>query len=144
MKAKDRKRVVVFGTFDLLHDGHKHFFREARKEGDKLFVVVARDDNVKKIKGRLPHEEQEERIDRIRASGLADEVYLGKDDMESCDMIIELQPDVICLGYDQNIPEMFEEKVRSLGKDVKIVRIDAHEPHVHKSSIIRKRIEESE
>ena len=44
------KKVMVFGTFDGLHEGHLDFFRQAREYGDYLIVAVARDVNVKKIK----------------------------------------------------------------------------------------------
>ena len=43
------KKVLVFGTFDLLHKGHKFVFRTAKQFG-QLYVVVARDTTVKKHK----------------------------------------------------------------------------------------------
>ena len=46
-------KVMVFGTFDYLHEGHKDFFRQAKQYGDELVVVVARDETVKQIKGKL-------------------------------------------------------------------------------------------
>ncbi|HEY4500387.1 MAG TPA: adenylyltransferase/cytidyltransferase family protein, partial [Candidatus Paceibacterota bacterium] len=46
------KRVMVFGTFDILHPGHLYFLRAAKKLGDYLIVSLARDVNVRKIKGR--------------------------------------------------------------------------------------------
>ena len=50
-------RVMVFGTFDGLHQGHLNFFKQARNlsKNSYLIVSVARDKNVKKIKGRLPY-----------------------------------------------------------------------------------------
>ena len=45
------KKVMVFGTFDIVHMGHIHMFEQAREYGDKLIVIVARDNNVEKIKG---------------------------------------------------------------------------------------------
>ena len=43
--------VMAFGTFDVLHPGHHFYLEQARKLGDNLVVVVARDANVKKLKG---------------------------------------------------------------------------------------------
>ena len=45
------RRVMVFGSFDPLHDGHRSLFRQARKHGDELVVVVARDVNIARLKG---------------------------------------------------------------------------------------------
>ena len=63
MLSKKKKKVMIFGTFDILHSGHFHIFQEARKIGDEVVVVVARDVNAQKIKGRKTfHNEQERRF----------------------------------------------------------------------------------
>ena len=58
-------KVMVFGTFDGLHEGHKNFFKQARKYGDYLLVVVGRDKNVEKMKGHLPQRNENERMKEI-------------------------------------------------------------------------------
>ena len=40
-------RIVATGTFDILHPGHLFYLEESKKLGDELFVIVARDANVK-------------------------------------------------------------------------------------------------
>jgi len=51
----DRKvKVLVSGTYDVIHAGHVQFLREAKALGDHLTVVVPTDDVVKQIKGREP------------------------------------------------------------------------------------------
>lgn len=42
------KKVLIFGSFDSLHKGHLNLFKQARKHGDKLIAVVARDETIKK------------------------------------------------------------------------------------------------
>ena len=42
------KRVLIFGTFDGIHEGHLNLFKQAKKYGDYLIVVVGRDENIKK------------------------------------------------------------------------------------------------
>jgi len=59
-------RVMVFGAFDHLHPGHLDYFRQTRHFGDELVVVVARDKNVLKIKGRLPREDEKIRVRNVR------------------------------------------------------------------------------
>ncbi|MCJ7794379.1 MAG: adenylyltransferase/cytidyltransferase family protein, partial [Methanoregulaceae archaeon] len=41
------KRVVATGTFDLLHPGHLYYLEQSKKLGDELFVIVARNTNVR-------------------------------------------------------------------------------------------------
>src|SRR3989344_7052951 len=92
--------VLVTGTFDILHPGHLNYLNQAKKLGDYLVVIIARDENVKKIKGRYPiHDE----VDRKRSLEQFDpslHVVLGDlDDPYTC--LHKFKPDVIALGYDQ-------------------------------------------
>lgn len=48
---KDKKIVFCSGCFDLTHAGHVLFFEECKKLGDVLLVMVARDENVRTVKG---------------------------------------------------------------------------------------------
>jgi len=48
--SNKEKIVLVFGTFDGLHDGHRFFLTEARKLGDRLIASVATDEIVERIK----------------------------------------------------------------------------------------------
>ena len=95
------KRVMVFGVFDRLHPGHLDFLRQAREHGDELIAVVARDAMVMELKNRMPvHSEGE----RMRMVGKVPEVtlaVLGDEVTGSYGVIVAHQPDVICVGYDQ-------------------------------------------
>ncbi|KKQ44492.1 MAG: FAD synthase [Candidatus Moranbacteria bacterium GW2011_GWC2_37_8] len=136
-------KVLVFGTFDIFHEGHRDFLKQARKHGDFLRVIVARNATVLKVKGRLPRYSETERINAIKKSGLANEVFPGSlDDRYSA--IRDFKPDVICLGYDQkqSVPEL-RQKLDALGLDrTKIIRLEAYEPEKYKSSILRKQLDE--
>lgn len=94
------RKVMVFGSFDPLHDGHRSLFRQARRFGDFLTVVVARDSSIRRIKQREPQTDEERRRAIIEEEQLVDEAVLGrKDDFFS--IVHEHQPDVLVLGYDQ-------------------------------------------
>ena len=58
-------KVLVFGSFDLLHEGHKHFFNEAKKLGNTLYVVVAKDSSIKSFKGHESNFNEDERVEHI-------------------------------------------------------------------------------
>jgi len=71
------KRVLCCGTFDYLHPGHESFLKQAAKLADELVVVVARDENVKRLKGRSPDHKEEVRRARVEGLGIAQKVQLG-------------------------------------------------------------------
>ncbi|MFA6106736.1 MAG: adenylyltransferase/cytidyltransferase family protein [Patescibacteria group bacterium] len=126
------KKVMVFGTFDIFHPGHAHFLKQARKLGRHLTVIIARDRNVKTIKGKLPRNKENVRLKRVRMSGLAQEVILGNLS-DKYAVIRKFKPDVIALGYDQlNYTEGLAKKF----KNIKIIRLKAFKPHIYKSSLI--------
>ncbi len=138
-------RVLVFGTFDGLHEGHKSFLKQARAEGGYLVVVIGRDATVMKTKGRLPKFNEEERKDAVIASGLADEVRLGTkapvgEKLNPYKVIEDIKPDVICLGYDQtHFTALLPEKLKEMGMGhVAVKKMEAFEPEKYRSSLLNK------
>lgn len=132
------KRVMCSGTFDIVHPGHLYYLSEAKKHGDRLIVVVARDETSKGIKGKSPAHSEKERLEAVRTLEIVDEAVLGKQG-DIFDIVEEIKPDVICLGYDQNVQkQQLEEELKKRGVKAEVIRIDAYMPHVYKSSKLRK------
>lgn len=134
------KKVIVFGTFDIFHEGHKDFFRQAKECGDLLIVVIARDKNVLEAKGRLPENNELARQKKISESKLADIVVLGELD-DKYKVIEKYKPDVICLGYDQKVfLEELKEKLIEFGlSQAQVIRLNSFHPEIYKSSKLRKK-----
>ncbi len=132
------KKVMVFGTFDLLHEGHLHLFKEAKKYGDLLIVVVARDASVKKIKGFTPHQNELQRLEKVHASGVVNKALLGYED-DFYKVIEEQKPAVLCFGYDQD-KQNIEAELKKRKIKAEIITLTAFEPEKYKSSIARKKI----
>lgn len=130
------KKVIVFGTFDILHPGHLSFFRQAKKLADYLIVVVARDRNSQKAKGRWPTNNEKIRAANVRKIDLVDKAILGSRTYNFYRTIRTYRPDVIALGYDQKptIRELKEDLKRHRLKNIKIVRLRPYKPNVFKSS----------
>ena len=72
-------RVMVFGTFDMLHEGHEDFFRQARAVAREpyLIVSVARDEAGARVKGARPERGERERLGVVAAHPLVDTAVLG-------------------------------------------------------------------
>lgn len=112
-KNKNFITVAVSGGFDPLHIGHIRMFKDAKKMGDKLIVILNNDNWLKKKKGFvfMPDFERKEIIEGI---GCVDEVILtshkeSPDDMSVCAELRKIKPDIFVNGGDRtskNIPEI--------------------------------------
>jgi FAD synthetase len=96
------RRVIATGTFDLLHPGHLYYLEESKKLGDELWVIVARDSNVKH-KPR-PILSEEHRVQMVAALKPVDHAILG-DKTDIFRPIEEIRPEVITLGFNQMFRE---------------------------------------
>ena len=135
---------MVFGTFDMIHEGHVDFFRQARalrlgrgqaQEKPYLIVSVARDSIVTRIKGGKPRRSESERSALLLRNTLVDEVVFGQED-GYIEHIAEAKPDIIALGYDQmgEFVDRLERDLTSAGIEVKVVRLQAFQPEKYKTS----------
>jgi FAD synthetase len=131
------RKVLSFGTFDLLHKGHEYFLYRAKRLGDWLTVVVGTDHNVEKFKKRVPVENERERVAKVRSLPYVDEVLLGRKDHDFMKIIRKVKPEVICLGYDQK-SFCLEDKVK--GSGIEVIRMDAYKENEFKTSILRKKL----
>lgn len=115
MAKKKKKPVVVAvsGGFDPPHVGHARMFREAKKLGDTLVVILNNDHWLLKKKGHVFMQELE-RKELIESIRWVDRVVLtrhrkGTKDMSVCEALARLRPHVFANGGDRtytNIPEV--------------------------------------
>ena len=130
---------MCFGTFDRLHEGHRFYLRESRKLGDELIAVVSLDSTVRKVKGRPPLLNQDERLRQLASSGLVDKAVLGGDG-DKLEAVLREKPEILALGYDQTaFTGSLAEKLKKQGIEARIVRIRPFHPERYKSSILNRR-----
>jgi len=130
-------RVMVFGTFDGLHQGHLNFFKQARNlsKNSYLIVSVARDKNVKKIKGILPYLNEKKRLALVKKCKCANKVILSgiKNHIPH---ILKESPNIIALGYDQkDYIKNLKKDLKNKGLLVKIVRLKPYKEKVYKNHL---------
>ncbi len=115
----DRK-VMVFGVFDELHDGHRDFLRQAKEYGDHVVVVVARDAIIARLYGKKPNNDEITRISELLKDGSADDIVMGHIE-DRKQVFLEHKPDVIVLGFSQ---EKFSKELRENEKELGIEGVD--------------------
>ena len=135
-------RVMAFGTFDNLHPGHLNYFEQARRFGDELIVIVARDKNVLAIKGRQPQEDESIRCRKVAQAlkelKIAGKAVLGNKQKRWL-VLKKYRPELICLGYDQQIDLLqLKSEIDKFRLFCKIKRLKAYHPEKYKSSYCRK------
>ncbi len=136
------KKVLIFGVFDGVHDGHRFLFAEARKHGDHLAVAVAQDAIVEQLKGHAPRRLLAERMEALHAEPLVDEVLAGDVMLGSYEVIKKYDPHIVALGYDQKALKKDLEAVHAIDRFFKafeIVVIGAHHPEALHSAILERK-----
>lgn len=133
------RKVMVFGSFDVLHDGHRSLFSQARRHGDHLIVIVARDATYNRLRGYAPVHDERQRLESVASEPLVDEAHLGEV-QDQYRVLRSYRPDVVCLGYDQEFfVEGLKERLERYGlKGTSIVRLEPFHAEKFKSSIIKK------
>jgi len=132
------KKILVFGTFDGLHDGHRAFLRQAREHGDYLIVAVAQDTVVEQLKKHPPRRKIQERIGALTDEALADRVVAGDAEIGTYEVVKRYQPDVVALGYDQTaLKKDIEQHLSDFGWYVETVTLRPHEPEIHHTSLLK-------
>jgi len=96
-------RVMASGVFDILHTGHISYLQQAKALGDELIVVVACDETVRKSKHE-PITNEKMRVQIIGSLKPVDKAVLGKGG-DIFDVVKEISPDIIVLGFDQTFKE---------------------------------------
>jgi FAD synthetase len=117
-------RVMATGVFDLLHPGHLYFLQEARKLGDELVVVVARDQTARRLKHE-PYVPEHIRREMVEALKPVDRAVLGST-TDIYETVVQERPQIVALGYDQRWDEReIERECARRGVPVKVLRIGA-------------------
>ncbi len=118
---------MATGVFDLLHPGHLYFLTEARKLGDELVVVVARDQTARRLKHE-PYVPEHLRREMVEALKPVDRAVLGSS-TDIYETVVREHPQILALGFNQiwNEAEVRAECARH-GVVLDVVRI-GRDPH---------------
>ena len=118
-------RVLVTGSFDLLHPGHIYIIQEAAKFGD-VYVIVARDSTILRVKKRPPIVPEDQRLEVVRAIKYVKDASLGFVDKPFLEKALSLKPDIILLGPNQkyHIEDLHKELDKYGASHIQIERVE--------------------
>ncbi|MCQ2086070.1 MAG: FAD synthase [archaeon] len=135
-------RVMASGVFDILHTGHISYLEQAKAFGDELYVVVACDETVKKKK----HESitpQEMRLRIVSSLKPVDAAILGKNTDNIYEILDDVRPKIIVLGFDQDFDEKkLALELREKGYDIEIKRASKSAEDLEATRAIIRKIRE--
>ncbi len=127
-------RIFIAGTFDHFHVGHQQLVWSAYWEATDLVIIIARDLIVKKIKGSLPFNNENTRLERVKKEfeGFGKvNVQLGDNGGDFLKTLEKVNPTHVFLGYDQHADT---KKINHLFPEIKIKRIKPYFSELFKSS----------
>ncbi len=94
------KKVITYGTYDLLHHGHIRLLERAKALGDYLVVGVTSDD-FDRARGKINVRQSfMERVEALRATGIADEIIAEEYEGQKIDDIRDRGIDIFAIGSD--------------------------------------------
>lgn len=93
-------KVITYGTYDMLHYGHIRLLERAKALGDYLIVGVTADD-FDKVRGKINVQQSlMERVEAVRATGIADEIIIEEYEGQKIDDIKRYDIDIFTVGSD--------------------------------------------
>jgi FAD synthetase len=119
-----KKRIVIAGTFDILHPGHVFLITEAAKLGE-VIIVVARDENVIHAKGRPVIVPERQRLFMVEALKGVSKAVLGNPGPDFVSIVEELKPDILMLGPNQNMSiDEVKKRLKEKKLSIQVIRLE--------------------
>ncbi len=138
-KSAGKKIVIASGVFDLLHDAHRKYLTEAKKQGDFLIALVESDVRTKELKGPdRPVWDEQRRKSEIEKLGFVDEVLIlppeFKNPLRYEEITILLAPDVYAESSNSIALEHKQKMLAKYGGEMKVVLNEI--PNISTTSIL--------
>ena len=122
-----KKKVLIAGTFDIIHPGHIFLINQAAKLGE-VHVIVSTDKNRKAYSGEAPIVNETQRLEVVKSLKNVTSARLGRRDNNTIKTVKEINPDIVLLGPDQkySTEELKEGLVTAGMTDVEVKRLKTY------------------
>lgn len=136
-----KKKVLVTGVFDVLHQEHFNFLLAAKKYGTELIVGLESDSRVRQLKGdNRPIFSQQQRKKNLEKLAIADKVFILPEKFNSkadhLQLINKLKPDILAVSSHTAHLKEKQAIMKEVGGELKIVY--QHNPAISSSKLINK------
>jgi len=125
-------KVLAGGRFNIIHPAHVQFLKRAKALGNKLVVVIASDTTIKNAGKQVifPETERQKMVAALKPVDKAVIGYALKGESGYQRIINKEKPDIIALGYDQNVDEAaLKQMCLKAGSPCTIVRIKKYKDY---------------
>jgi|SRR3989344_3692949 len=129
-KLRDQGKIIVLagGCFDILHVGHVHFLKEAKKQGDTLILLLESDERIRQLKGKSrPINSQKDRAFVLSSVSPVDYIVLLPlltADTAYDEMISKLKPAIIATTKGDPYKKHKHRQVKQIGS--RLVEVTDH------------------
>lgn len=122
-----KKKVLIAGTFDIIHPGHIFLINQASKLGE-VHVIVSTDKNRKAYSGEAPIVNETQRLEVVKSLKNVTSARLGRRDNNTIKTVKEINPDIVLLGPDQkySIEELKRGLVTAGMTEVEVKRLKTY------------------
>ena len=97
---KNKKTIITYGTYDMLHIGHMNLLRRAKALGDYLIVGVT-DENYDRSRGKLNvSESTKKRVKAVEALDFVDKVIVETHKNQKAEDMVKYDVDIFAIGDD--------------------------------------------
>lgn len=123
---RHKKKILVTGCFDVLHQEHQKFLQKAKKEGDLLIVGLESDQRVKELKGKnRPLNPWPKRAQSLLQLNEVDFVFALPDDFGSLNKrrktLQLIKPHALAISAHDPLKKQKQKECQRIGCQVKIV-----------------------
>lgn len=101
------KRILTYGTYDLLHYGHIRLLKRAKELGDYLIVALSTDE-FNKIKGKKAYHNYETRKKMLEAIRYVDLVIPEENWQQKTNDVLYYKVDIVVMGMDWKDSDKFD------------------------------------